>query len=95
MTYAADVTAIGLSMSLLWWYASHRHRLVDPALPSSVIRAMTLRAIVAPMIFLLSIPVALVSPFGAMAIWWISPLVAVAVTKLFSKRFKARYRRGQ
>jgi uncharacterized membrane protein len=91
IAYAAEVAAIGLSMSLLWWYASHRHRLIDPELPRSVVHRMTLRAVVAPIVFLLSIPVALVSPIGAMAIWWGSPLVAVAAVKLASGRFESRH----
>lgn len=88
IAYAADVTAIGLSMSLLWWYASYRKRLIDSTVPPSVIRGMTLRAVVAPVVFLISIPVALASPFSAMASWSASPLVAVVAVRLASSRAK-------
>ncbi len=90
IAYASEVAAIGVSMSLLWWYASHRHRLIDSTVPQRVIRSMTLRAVVAPTVFLASIPVALYSPFGAMAVWWTSPLVAVVAVRLVSGRAKDR-----
>ena len=75
ITYAAEVAAIGLSMSALWWYASHSHRLVDEALDPRVIRLMNVRVFAGAIMFLLSIPVAFFSTNWAVAVWWISPVV--------------------
>jgi uncharacterized membrane protein len=92
IVYAADVVAIGLSLSALWGYASHGHRLVDPALDPRLIRTMSVRAFVAPMVFLLSIPIGLTSPFGAMVTWWVSPIIALVAVRLV-ERGQARRRR--
>jgi uncharacterized membrane protein len=86
VAYAADVAAIGISLSALWWYASRSHRLVDESLDARTIRVMNLRAIGAPIIFVVSIPVGLVNPFWGMAVWWISPLLVFAAVRLAMRR---------
>lgn len=83
VAYAAEVAALGLSMSALWWYASHNHRLVDPLLTRQSIRVMQVRVSTNPMIFLLSIPLALVfHPQWAIILWMVSPLIIVGVVRL-------------
>jgi uncharacterized membrane protein len=79
IVYAAEVTAIGLSMTALWWYATYRHRLVDKALDERFIRLMTLRLLAGSIMFILSIPVAFFSPTWAIVIWWVSPFIRAAV----------------
>jgi uncharacterized membrane protein len=82
IAYASEVTAIGLSMSALWWYASHSHRLVDEALDPRLIRLMNVRALGGSIMFLLSIPFAFLNPALAIAIWWVSPLAVIATLRL-------------
>jgi uncharacterized membrane protein len=92
IVYAADVVAIGLSMSALWWYASHGHRLVDPSLDPRLIRTLSTRAFVAPIVFLVSIPIGLANPMGAMVTWWASPIIVLVAVRLAS-RGRARWGR--
>jgi uncharacterized membrane protein len=73
--YALSVSLAGFLATLLWWYVS-RNRLIDPHLTQSQIRRETLRGLVVPAIFLLSIPIALVNPDLAMFSWiLIAPLL--------------------
>jgi uncharacterized membrane protein len=82
IAYAGEVAALGLSMSTVWLYASGGHRLVDKTLDPQVIRQMSIRAIVAPLIFLLSMPVGWFSPPAAVVVWWISPLVVLLAVRV-------------
>lgn len=58
--YAASMTVSGLVLAALWWYASHHNRLVDPHLDRQQRRHETLRTLVVPGIFFLSIGIALI-----------------------------------
>jgi uncharacterized membrane protein len=63
--YAASVTVTGLAATLLWWYASGKGRLVDEDLDPRLRRFMLLRALTAPVVFGLSIPLVTVQvPVG-------------------------------
>ena len=82
IAYAADVAAIGLSLGAMWWYASYTHRLVDKSLDPGIIRQMNVRAFVAPLIFLLSIPLAFINPRWAFVAWWLSPIIVLASLRI-------------
>lgn len=58
--YAASMTVSGLVLAALWWYASHHNRLVDPHLDRQQRQHETLRTLVVPGIFFLSIGIALI-----------------------------------
>jgi len=83
--YAAAVAATGLSMGALWWYASHRHRLVDEQLDEQFIRARSL-ALAVPLLFLVSIPVTFFSRTLAIVIWCTLPLASFAILKVSERR---------
>jgi uncharacterized membrane protein len=83
--YAAAVAATGLSMGALWWYASHRHRLIDPRLDPSFIRTRSI-AMAVPLLFLASIPFAFFSWTLTIVIWFMSPLVSFIVLKYSARR---------
>jgi len=87
--YAAAVAATGLSMAVLWWYASYRHRLVDEHLDEQFIRARSI-ALAVPLLFLVSIPFAFYSRTLAVAIWCTLPLISFAVLKVSERRRRAR-----
>jgi uncharacterized membrane protein len=78
--YAAAVAATGLSMGALWWYASHRHRLIDEHLDDQFIRARSI-ALAVPLLFLVSILFAFFSRTLTIAIWCTLPLVSFAILK--------------
>lgn len=56
--YAVIMVISGLISVLIWWYASHNHRLIDPDLDAKTIRQDMVRLIATPAIFLLSIGIA-------------------------------------
>jgi uncharacterized membrane protein len=53
--YAASLIAGGLSLDLLWWYATHNHHLVSPAMPADFIRFVHRRVLTAPLFYLVAI----------------------------------------
>ncbi len=48
--YFAAIILAGLATMALWWYATSGHRLVDPELPSTVIRRFHLNLLVGPVV---------------------------------------------
>jgi hypothetical protein len=54
---------------LLWWYASSRHRLIAPTLEQDVITEERLRRLLQLSLFVISIGLALLNSFLAMAVW--------------------------
>jgi uncharacterized membrane protein len=80
--YAVDVSAIGLSIGALWAYASHSHRLVDQSLDARQIRLLTVRPLGATVVFILSIPVALIQPGLATFTWLLAPAVVLAINRM-------------
>lgn len=79
--YAISVGVTGLMKLILWWYASHNHRLVDPELSSQEIRQIALRGAIVPATFLLSIPFAYVHPLIPIALWCSTPLVSALMRR--------------
>lgn len=67
--YAASLAAVGLVKAGLWWYASHRHRLIDQSLEVKRIDLITRRSFIVPLVFLFSILVAAFNPLAAMWSW--------------------------
>jgi uncharacterized membrane protein len=66
--YAGTAAGMGLSLALLWIYAE-RHGFLAATTPRAVIRDIRLNLLLPPIVFLLSVGVALVSPSVAMYIW--------------------------
>ena len=67
--YVGSVTVIGLLILLLWWYATSHHRLVEKNLDPSLIRHHMQRALIGPVIFVLSIGLSFVNPFLTEVSW--------------------------
>jgi TMEM175 potassium channel family protein len=67
-TFAVDVVAIQLASAWLWRHAS-RHDLIDPSLDRRVVVGIGRRLIFSAMVFLASIPLALLNPWIAYAMW--------------------------
>ena len=62
VVYAATLTITGILLELLWWYATKGHYLVEKDLPENVIRLGTIKTIVAPSTYAISIAVSFISP---------------------------------
>jgi uncharacterized membrane protein len=67
--YASTITAVSLASALLWWYASHGHRLIHRDIDPGFIRLVQLRALSAGVVFLLSIPLAIWNLNAAFVAW--------------------------
>jgi uncharacterized membrane protein len=86
VAYSLAIAALGLSMALIWWYASYHHRLIDSAVPQDEIRIINIRLFVAPLMFVLAVPFAYVSSTAVIAVWWLSPFVVLLATRLSGRR---------
>lgn len=56
--YALSIVIVGIASFLLWWYASHGNRLVEPDLPAGVRRKENLYSLAFIGVFALSIAIA-------------------------------------
>jgi uncharacterized membrane protein len=70
--FAVMQAATGLTINLLWRYASHDHRLVDPKLDDAEIRYIAIWGLVTPAMFLASIGASFLSVDAAEAVWILS-----------------------
>jgi len=67
--YSATLAVTGLAQTAIWWYASRDWRLVDRDLEPELIRYVMRRGLIAVAVFLLSIPVAVISPTAGQLSW--------------------------
>ena len=67
--YAGVLSLINLLYLLLWWYASSHHRLIAPTLEQDVISNESVRRLLQLSVFVISIGLALLNPFVALAVW--------------------------
>jgi uncharacterized membrane protein len=67
--YAGMLALMNVLYLLLWWYASSRHRLISPTFEQDVITSERLRRLLQLSMFIISIGLALINSFLAMAVW--------------------------
>jgi uncharacterized membrane protein len=67
--YALVMAIAGLLNVALWVYASHNNRLIEPGLTPQQRRRETIRALVVPCVFLLSMGLAFINPMIAIYSW--------------------------
>jgi uncharacterized membrane protein len=67
--YALVMTIAGLLNTAVWVYASHHNRLIEPTFTPQQTRRETLRTLVVPGVFLLSIGLAFINPMIAIYSW--------------------------
>ena len=67
--YAGTVAVTGTVSGAMWWYASHRRRLLTDLASHELILRIRLQRIAAPAVFALSVPVAYASPALAKYAW--------------------------
>ncbi len=61
VVYAAVLVATGLSLDLMWGYATHNHRLVDPQMDRDLIAFVHRRVLMAPALYMMAIALSFVS----------------------------------
>jgi hypothetical protein len=89
--YALVVAGCGLSTQLLWWYASWKHRLIDPNFDPSEIRYRTISGLSTPFfmclsLLLLPLPFVATDPPRLFYSWLLIPVVRIV---------RAVYERGR
>jgi len=78
IVYSINVAAIGVFRSLLWLYSARRLRLTELGVSKTEGRAEQWRALIVPLVFLASIPLALRSPLLASLSWLLIIPLSVA-----------------
>lgn len=77
--YAGSMAVAGILLSSIWHYASLNRRLIERSLSKSAIETSTKRGLGVSFVFLISIPIAAVSPILGMATWILAVFVKLAV----------------
>jgi len=73
--YALVIAIAGLLNAALWVYASQHNRLIEPGFSSQQRRRETIRALVVPSVFLLSMGLAFINPMIAIYSWLLIAVV--------------------
>jgi uncharacterized membrane protein len=84
--YAAFVVLLGCLSTLLWLYPTRLAPLGAASISADLSRRVTIRAAVIPIVFAVSIPIALVSPLAAWVVWFSSLPIQLAVTRRLGLR---------
>ena len=85
--YAATLAIGRLLLTLIYWYATSGHRLVDSKLDPQTVRFFLLRGLTIPVIFLLTIGISFFSVSAAIYSWLL--LVVVDAVILCRRRVRA------
>jgi uncharacterized membrane protein len=80
--YAVSIAAAGLAEGAVWLYAIHIRDLALPGVPPAVRRFLLLRVLRAPVVFLLSVPVAIVQPALAKYLWLLVLISGLVLRRL-------------
>jgi len=80
--YAATIAASWLSLTVLWLYVTHADRLVDDRLEPWLVRRNAVRFLYVAGVFLVSIPLSLLSTTGAMLFWFVLFFMDPVVNRL-------------
>lgn len=84
--YAGLVAAIGFTLFWLWTYVTHDKRLVGDHVTQSTIKSIAKNMLITPVMFLISMPIALINPLWAMYSWiLLVPLYIFARTEVQPK----------
>ena len=87
--YVLSLMLPGLWIVALWWYATHRHRLIAKDLDAAVIRHRLERYLIAPVVCVLAIGLSYVNPhLAAVSLGLVA--VGVTVHELWHRRRGAK-----
>jgi TMEM175 potassium channel family protein len=86
--YVSEQAATGLMLLVIWWYAGSGHRLIDKTMDRFEIITFALRALLVPMIFILSIAIILFRNDLAFYFWLL--VIVLEVADLIYRRVRHR-----
>jgi len=89
--YVLEQTATGLMLLVIWWYAAKGYRLIDNSMSRFEIISFALRALLVPMIFILSIAIILFRNDLAFYFWLL--IIILEVADLVYRRVQRRLHR--
>jgi uncharacterized membrane protein len=90
LLYVAEQTATGLMLLVIWWYAAKGHRLIDRSMGRFEIRFFAFRALLVPLVFLLSVAIVLFRNDLAFYFWLL--VIVLEVADLLYRRIHSRSR---
>jgi len=67
--YAASVALASMASAACWWYASGRGGLLGPDAGRAQVRALRARSLAGPVLFTLTLPIAVFAPYAAEIAW--------------------------
>jgi uncharacterized membrane protein len=82
IVYGLNMIVVGLSLYLVWWYASSGHRLVDPDLDPATIGIAARRILSGPVAYTVAIVVSLLSVPAALVIYALVPLLYILPARI-------------
>ncbi len=86
--YASEQAATGLMLLVIWWYAAKGHRLIDKTMDRFEIIFFALRALLVPMIFILSLAIILFRNDLALYFWLL--VIVLEIADLVYRRVRSR-----
>ncbi|MGZ3625609.1 MAG: hypothetical protein ACXVB7_21220, partial [Ktedonobacteraceae bacterium] len=90
LLYALEQAATGLMLLVIWWYAAKGHRLIDKTMDRFEMTFFAFRALLIPMVFILSIAIILFRNDLAFYFWLL--VIGVEVVDLVYRRVQRRSR---
>jgi uncharacterized membrane protein len=88
MLYASEQAATGLMLLVIWWYAAKGHRLIDKSMDRFEILFFAFRALLVPIIFILSIAIILFRNNIVIYFWLL--VIVLEVADLVYRRIRRR-----
>src|SRR6266480_4358925 len=86
--YVSEQAATGLMLLVIWWYAAKGHRLIDKTMDRFEIMTFALRALLVPMIFILSLAIILFRNDLALYFWLL--VIVLEIADLVYRRVRRR-----
>ena len=68
--YAIDQAAAGFSLTVIWLYASRNNQMIDKNMKKTAIRFSTIRNIITPVFFMISIGISFINTYLASFSWY-------------------------
>jgi TMEM175 potassium channel family protein len=75
--YGLNLIAIGLTLSLHWWYATMETRHVDPDIHPGLVRGGLLRTLIAPAVYVVAIAVSFFRPELSLLLYALVPVLYI------------------
>ena len=79
--YASVQAVAGCFMYIIWKYSTDHHRFVEPSINPVFVRFLSFRAFIVIILFLASIPIAILSPTAAQVSWAVVPFINGFITR--------------